>query len=96
MTSPLVGCVSTLQQIAVSRVVMVRSAATAKCTQPACVTINYGSFTFHETVIEPGALPLFKTTGVLQSTSGPRESLSSSDVRQQKPPRGTPGILETG
>lgn len=38
---------------------------TAKCTQIACVTFNYDTSTLRKTVIELGALPLFKTTGVL-------------------------------
>lgn len=70
-----------------SCVLTARGAATAKCTQLAFVTFNYGSSTFHETVIEPGALTLFETTGALQFTLC--ESSISADFHQQKPPCGT-------
>lgn len=71
------------------------STATAKCTQLACVTFNYGSSTFHETVIEPGALTLFKTTGAVQFTLC--ESCISADFHQHKPPMGQGGgITEMG
>lgn len=70
-----------------SCILTVRSASTAKCTQLAFVTFNYGSSTFHETVIEPGALTLFETTGALQVTLC--ESSISADFHQQKFPYGT-------
>lgn len=66
--------------------------ATAKCTQLACVKFNYDSSTFNETVIEPGALTLFKTTGALQFTLC--KNSISADFHQQKNPSG--GITEIG
>lgn len=63
---PCCWCVHNPTDRCQSCILTVRCAATAKCTQLACVTFNYGSSTFHKTVIEPGALPLFKTTGALQ------------------------------
>ena len=72
-----------------SCVVTARDAATAKCTQLARVTFNYDSPTFHETVIEPGALPLFKTTGAVQFTLCPLKAPSLLIFHQQKPHCGT-------
>lgn len=84
---PYCWCVHTAADRCQSCILTARGAATAKCTQLACVTFNYGSSTFHETVIEPGALTLFKTTGALQFTLC--ESSISADSHQQKPPCGT-------
>lgn len=69
-------CVHIAADRCLSWVLTVRGAATAKCTQLASVTFNYASSTFHETVIEPGALPLFKTTGAAQFTLCPLKAPS--------------------
>lgn len=84
---PYCWCVHTAADRCQSCILTARGAATAKCTQLACVTFNYGPSTFHETVIEPGALTLFKTTGALPFTLC--ESSISADSHQQKPPCGT-------
>lgn len=87
-----------LQQIAVRAGFWLReNASTAKCTQLACVTFNYCSSTFHETVIEPGAVPLFKTTGFLQFALCPLKAPSLLISTSRSLPVGPDGgIAEMG